>query len=228
MWKNSNRQVNKSQFVLSPLKLRHQMTCWILTQSENSFVLPSHHVYKRLQEVQFLILKSTNSLLPPVVNAFLWWTPSSFPRQVASSLNRQTPHSMNSHLTQWTVLLINEWSCRSTNALLAQWMLSLLNECSPCSMNGLSPCTLGRLAPWPPSLDKWSWSPPTSTNGLLGLPPTSVNGLLSLSLTPQMVSALLQQMASSLDEWPPLLIQRSCSRFTFRTWVSGFQVVDSS
>jgi len=94
------------------------------------------------------ILKSTNCLLPPVVNAFLrqmpssllQWTPSSFPRQVASSLNGWTPHSTNSHLAQQTawVLSLIERSHYSMNSLVAQQMLSLLNECSPCSTNGLS------------------------------------------------------------------------------------------
>jgi len=84
------------------------------------------------------ILKSMNSLLPPVANAFLWWmpssllrwTPSSFPQQVTSSLNRWTPHSTNSRLTQRTawVLSLIEWSCYSMNGLVAQRMLSLLNE----------------------------------------------------------------------------------------------------
>jgi len=135
-------------------------------------------------------------------------------------LDRWPPHSMGRLLTQQTVASLNEWpgSCCSTNSLVAQQMLSLLNEQSlPIDLlHGLPPLINGLGLP-PTLTNSLLGLPPTSPNGLLGLPPTSVNGLLSLPLTPQMVSTLLQQMASSLDEWPPLLIQRCCSRFTFRT-----------
>ena len=118
------------------------------------------------------------------------------------SLNRWPPHSMGRLLTQQTVTLLNEWSRYSMNGLVTQRMLSLLNEWSlPVDLlHGL-----------PPLINGLGLSP-TLMNSLLGLPPTSVNDLLSLPLTPQMVSALLQQTASSLDEQPPLLIQRCCLR----------------
>ena len=57
------------------------------------------------------ILKSTNGLLPPAANAFLQWTPSSFPQQVASSLNGWTPqlvatiYIMYSRQLPWGILI---------------------------------------------------------------------------------------------------------------------------
>ena len=129
---------------------------------------------------------SCNERPPPSLDR---WPPHSMggllTQRTVASLNERPGSccSTNGLLTQRTVSLLNEWSCRSTNALLAQQTLSLLNEQSlPVDLlHGL-----------PPLINGLGLSP-TLTNGLLGLPPTSVNDLLGLPLTPQMVSALLQQ-----------------------------------
>jgi hypothetical protein len=121
---------------------------------------------------------STGGLLTQRTVASLNERPGSPHSTNVSSLNERSPCSMNALLAQWMVSSLNEWFPSSTNGFLAQRSVSSLNNRSPRSTNGLSPCSLGRLAPWPPSLDKWSLGlPPTSMNGLLGLPPTSTNGL---------------------------------------------------